>query len=356
MSDDFHFDIKRNSNDFPAFIEGKRVGINEQGRHFVTIGGRKWVLDPNEQPLETASDPVQFQILPPPPRQMTLIGKLSLLWGSGITGLLLFGSIFACIGMIFACLFVGAGAVDTYSTWRENGTANVTTIEASNFSVNDNTVFAYSFSGRDGNGNVVSGTSYAYADQFVEGQTVALEHADFFGEKWKLEGANFSMCGGFENFALIFIFIFPIVGTCIVFFGTILPGLKHSSLVTYGELTLASFLRQESTGTRINKRTVQKLVFLFETPDGEQYEASFKTLDPEKFLSDNSRKIVFYNPDNPKKSMVWDSVASTMKYDEFQQLFTGFTANIPVFLVFFTVFCFEIVWFCNNVMTGKMFF
>jgi len=356
MSDDFHFDIKRDSNDFPVFIEGNRVGINEQGRHFVTIGGRKWVLAPNEPPFETASDPEQFQILPQPPRQVTLIGKLTLLCGSGITGLLLFGGIFACFGMIFVCLFVGAGTVDTYPTWRENGTANVTTIEKSSFSINDDSVFAYSFSGHDVNGNEVTGTSYAFENQFKEDQTVTLKQTNFFGEKWKLEGANFSMCRNPMGHYGLMIFLFPIVGVCVVFFGTILPGLKHSSLVTYGELTLASFLRQESTNTSINDRTVQKLVFLFETPDGEQYEASLKTLEPEKFLSDTCRKIVFYHPGNPKKSMVWENVASMMKYDEFQQHFTGFTINIPVFLVFVLVFGFELVWFFHNVATGKMFF
>jgi hypothetical protein len=355
MSDDFHFDIKRDGKDFPAFIEGNRVDRDGQGRHFVTIGGRKWVLDPDEAPLETLPDPEQLQLFPPPPRLVTFFGKLTLLFGGGIPGLLIFGWIFACFGMIFVCFFVGAGAADTYAVWRESGTANVTTIVESNFHVNDNKVFAYSFSGQDADGNEVIGVSHAYKNKFKEGQTVPLQQTGFFGEKWKLKNAKFSAAGIDSYFALLTL-LFPIIGICVVLFGTILPGLKYGPLMKYGELALASFLRQESTGTTVNNKSVQKLVFQFETPGGEQYEAILKTLDPDKYLSDNDRKIVFYNPHNPQKNMIWDSVASMMKFDEFQQRFTGFTVNLLIFPVFFAIFCFEVIWFFNNVMTGKMFF
>ena len=213
----------------------------------------------------------------------------------------------------------------------------------------------YSFSGKDVDGNKVTGVSYTYKNNFKEGETIPLQRTNFFGEKWRLEGANFSKGGDIGYFGLM-TFIFPTVGICIVFFGTILPGLKNRQLVQYGELALASFLLQESTNTRVNKQNVQRLIFQFETPDGEQHEATLKTLDPDKYLGDHRRKIVFYNPDNPKKNMVWDSVASMMKFDEFQQRFTGFTVNVLVFPVFFVIFCFEIVWFCHNVVTGKMFF
>ena len=356
MSDDFHFDIPRHSSDFPAFIEGKRVGINEQGRHFVTIGGRKWVLDPNEPPLETLFAPEQFQSFPPPPRQVTLMGRLTLLFGAGISGLLPFGCFFTCFGMLFVCSIAAQGIADSFAIWRVNGEACVTSIETS-FSDDGKPGFAYLFSGQDAAGNNVTGVSYESDKHanFEEGQTVPLQRTWFLGEKWRLKGATFAQYGDLGYF-MLFLIMFPTVGLGIIFFGTILPGLKRTPVFIDGELALATFLRQESTGARVNNRTVQKLVFQFETPEGEQYEASLKTLEPDKFLSDNSRKIVFYNPDHPKKSMVWDSVASMMKFDEFQQRFTGFTINIPIFLVFFTVFCFEIVWFCNNVMTGKMFF
>jgi hypothetical protein len=355
MSGDFHFDIKRDGKDFPAFIDGKRVERDGQGQHFVTIGGRKWVLGPDEAPLETLPDPEQFQLFPPPPRLVTFWGKLTLLLGGGIPGLMIFGMIFVCFGMIFVCLVVGSGAADTYAVWRENGTAKITTIKESNVHVNDNKVFAYSFSGQDADGNEVTGVSHAYKNQFQEGQTVPLQRAGFFGGKWRLKDAKFS-AAGIDSYIVLLTLIFPIVGICLVFFGTILPGLKRAPLIKYGELALASFLRQESTSTSINEKPVQKLVFQFETPDGEQHEAILKTLEPDKFLSDNRRKIVFYSPDNPKKNMVWDSVASMMKFDEFQQRFTGFTINTLIFPVFFAVFCFEVVWFFNNVMTGKMFF
>ena len=357
MSDDFHFDVKRNGKDFPAFVEGKRVGVNERGEHYVVVGGRKWILDPNEAPLEIPDDPEQFSHFPPPPRQITLLGRLSLHLGAGIPGLLLFGCIFACFGMMFVC-FTGSGVIDAVAPWKENGEARITAIDNANLSVNDASVYAYSFSGTDANGNEVTGISYQTHDQFTEGQTVPLQHVWFFGEKWKLENAAFSKVGGDRSILYIGlgVLIFPIVGVSIIFFGVLLPGLKYVPLVIHGESALASFLRQESTNTFVNDRTVQKLVFQFETPDGEQFEASLKTLKPDEFLRDSRRKIVFYNPNNPKKNMVWDSVTSVMQFDEFQQRFTGFTTNILVFAVFFAVFSFEIVWLFHNIITGTLFF
>jgi|GEM_PF-6144844 len=357
MSDDFRLDIKRNASDFPAFIEGKRVGVNERGEPFIVVGDRQWVLAPNEVPLEAPKVPEQFQLFPPPPRQVTLLGRLTLLLGSGIPGLMLLGGIFVSFGMTVICLVVGPGAIDTYAVWRENGKARITKIEESDFSVNDARVYAYSFSGQDTNGNEVSGVSYQFRDKFSEGQTVPLQKTWFFGRKWKLEGANFTKSGGFAGYFFgSLIFIFPIVGVNVVFFGVVLPGLKCGSLLVYGEMALASFVRQESTGTSVNDRHVQKLVFQFATPDGEQHEASLRTLDPDKFLSNNRRNIVFYNPDTPQKNMVWDSVSSMMKFDEFQQRFTGFTINILIFPVFFAIFCFQVVWLFHNVTTGNMFF
>lgn len=360
MTDDFSFDVRRNPDDFPDFIEGKRAGVNEHGQRYVIVGGRRWLLDPTEEPLDVPDDPEIFARFPAAPRQISFFGKLTLLLGGDNLGLLTLGCFFACIGMVFMCLFVGVGLADFATIWRPGGEATVTSVEDGDFTVNDREVYAYCFTGKDADGNDFSGVSYQFADKFKEGQTVPVVQGWFFGTKRKLRDADFTKMGNLGwGFCLIGLFslTFPTIGVCLVWFGAILPGWKRIPLLRDGEAALGTFLRQEGTSMSVNNRNVQKLVYVFETPEGERFEASLRTLRPDKFLDDDRRKIVFYNPAAPKKNMIWEKVADKMKFDEFQQRFTaGFSFNVLIFPVFLAIFCFEIVWFFHNAVTGTFFF
>lgn len=356
MSDDFNFGIKRKSGDLPDFIEGKRAGVNERGERYIIVAGRRWILDPSEDPVDAPPEnPELFEYFPPAPRQVSLMGKLSLLLGGQGFGLMLFGGFFACFGMIFVCLFAGTGVAEWATVWRQDGEATVTSIEETGSTINEKRVFAYHFSGKDVDGNEYTGVSYQMSGKFEEGQTVPVMKGWFFATKRKLQNANLTQMGKFGSLFGLMTLLFPAVGLGMIWFGVLRPGRKRVPLLQYGELALGTFLRQESTKMSVNHQNIQRLVFSFETSEG-KFEASFNTLTPDKFLADNRRKIVLYNPDNPKKNMIWESVAPMMKLDELQQRFTGFSVNVLIFPVFLTVFAFELVWLANNVITGKMFF
>ena len=357
MSDDFSFDMKRQSNDLPDFIEGKRAGVNERGERYIIVGGRRWILDPSENPVDTPpNNPELFEYFPPAPRQISLSGKLALLWGGQGLGLMTFGGIFACFGMIFVCIFLGPGVGEWAITWRQNGEATITQIENTGTSINDQSIYAYHFTGKDEAGNEFSGMSYQTADKFEEGQTVPVMQGRFFGTKRKLQGADLTQMDKFSSLVGAITLLFPTVGLCMIWFGVLWPGWKRLPLLLHGELALGTFLRQEGTNMSVNDQRVQRLVFAFNTLEGESFEATFNTLTPDKFLSDNCRKIVLYDSGNPKKNMVWESIVPMIKFNELQQRFTGFSINILIFPVFLAAFGFEVVWFFNNVITGKMFF
>ena len=71
----------------------------------------------------------------------------------------------------------------------------------------------------------------------------------------------------------------------------------------------------EPTNTRINNQTVYKLTFEFTTDDGRRYEATARSHRP-FVLEDEPQEQLLYDPYNPKKAVLLDSLPGEPDIDE----------------------------------------
>lgn len=284
-------------------------------RPFVIIDGKKYVLAEEESfdPLLDGPEPEIFQKLGEPPRNITFSVRMLLLLNSGLATM--FGWIFACFGMIFCILFLPmslSGLPDLMNTNQTpTGEGVVKTVEKTNTTVNDVSVYRYTVEAKDG----TTGTCYTNGEKYKLDQEVELVRC---GEKLKISGTRLSSMGAFSLLTL-FVLIFPGVGLGFILYGTF-KGRKAIRLLQDGELGKGKYIDMNPTGATVNNRAVMKLHYKFVANDGETYDAYATALDTEK-LTDDAFEPLFYDRMNPSYSVLFDSLPGKIRFDEMERMF-----------------------------------
>lgn len=308
--------------------------MEEQQRPFVMVDGKKYVLAADEH-FEQKPEPEIFQWLTGPPRSISLTVRLLLLLSNGHAPLL--GWFFACFGMIFCILFAPVGLKSladlTHRNFKLNGKGHVVEVTKTNTSVNDTSVYRFVFEDADGR----SGKCFATGQRFKEGAEVDLEKC---GDRTRIVGSRLSHMGGIFIIFIPFVFLFPIIGIAVVFYGA-LQGKKAIHLLQDGEIGRGRYLDMKLTGTKVNHQSVMKLHYQFEAADGETYDAYATALDTEK-LTDDPVEPLLYDPLDPTKSVLLDSLPGNVRFDEFEGIFKANPFRVFLPTLFCLVFLAEV--------------
>lgn len=114
---------------------------DEQGRPFVVVDGRRYILASDEAPLDLAHLPENPKLaqIPAPPRDVSTVAKLVLFFAS--SPMATFGWIWLCLTMIFAAAFCGILGLGTafyekIGSWEPFATARLVSCDEAKFSVN----------------------------------------------------------------------------------------------------------------------------------------------------------------------------------------------------------------------------
>jgi hypothetical protein len=154
---------------------------------------------------------------------------------------------------------------------------------------------------------------------------------------------------------VMFLLIFPVLGLSLVGY-SLWCGRKNLSLMENGEIAQAVFDREIQTTIKIDRQKLVKLIYRFETPNGESHETTTYTTDPDGFWSGVRKKLVFYDPDAPTHNLLWDKL-TCMKprpvfFDEVLQSFHGSIGRVVFSLCFTVILLIELVLCCRNLSVG----
>lgn len=257
-----------------------------------------------------------------PPRYMPFSLHQKLLFGGFVHQ---FGWIFFGFGMIFVWVFgmnTDPLARIAFFGELEKVPGRIYERTRTNASIGGNDhrkgrpIFRYrhAFTHQDQN---YTGESYSTSQLKSNGTEVTIEFPPGQPERSRIIGMRTAI---FPDFVL-FVFLFPIVGLCLVFFG-FRAGWKASHLLKIGECTTGILVNKEATDTRINQQTVFKLTFEFQTNLGQTQQVSAKTHEPHK-LEDNKSELLFYDPAFPAKATLLDHLPGAIEISQDGQILTA---------------------------------
>jgi hypothetical protein len=108
--------------------------------------------------------------------------------------------------------------------------------------------------------------------------------------------------------------IFSVAGLCLILpgFG---KGFKRKRLLMYGQIAPGKLIDKKET----NRKTIYKLTFEFNTPDGMAHTVTTKTHQTEK-LTDQPWEAVVYEPVEPDCAVLLDNLPGKPEFDEFGQM------------------------------------
>ena len=245
----------------------------------------------------------------PAPRALAPAFVIRVLF-SGFVGQ--FGWVFCAFGMLFVTIFDPAASVREMLAFRgdlRTAEGVVTGYEATNMKLNDSRVFevGYRFSAPDG--SEVLGNSYSTGSGREPGTAVIVEYVDTDATLSRITGMRRSASGGM---ALIVV-IFPVIGA-LIGLGSLLFRRRHLRLLRSGTLTTGTLRSSEPTNSEVNGRTVMRLTFEFEPPEGGVFQAVAKTHQTYR-LEDEERELLLYDPRNPSTAVVLDELPCQPRVD-----------------------------------------
>ena len=222
-----------------------------------------------------------------------------------------FGWLFFGFGMIFVWIFALQSDVTSLFlfSFQTNTTQGfVESVEESNASENDTTIYELSYTYFDQLGREHSGKSYSTGYPVVEGQ-VTVEYLDGIPSISRVQGMRRKPFGAFGLISVIF----PLIGSAFISAG-IRYGLKANRLLAKGRIAFGKLVSSEATGTRINDQTVIKLIFSFTAVDGDEYEAVAKTHQTGD-LRDEAEEPLLYDEEDPYYAVMLDDLPGSTEFD-----------------------------------------
>jgi hypothetical protein len=185
-------------------------------------------------------------------------------------------------------------------------TGKIITQEATNCTENKREIYQYNFEFSTGH-TTLQGSSYSsdFADSYnsieVEYESKNPQNARIVG----MRSAPFSAWIG------LLLGISPLIGLAFLAFA-VSRGFKNIYLVTNGMLTKGKVLGKEATNTKINGRTLFRMIFEFKTQNGHTAQAKCTTTEPEKVL-DEAEELLVYDPRQPEKAVLLDTLNGSVK-------------------------------------------
>lgn len=230
---------------------------------------------------------------------------------------IIFGNPIAIIGIAFFVmgtifLFIFGSMVD-FNDLRFNEHSPITKgvilkVEATNASVNEQTVIKYTYQYTTPDSQINKGESHTVDAIYEKGAQVDIEYLDSDYTISRIKGMQ---KGTFGAFILLPISIFSVIGFLFLFF-MILKGVKNINILKHGRLAYGKLINKEATNTKINDQTVYKLTFEFKAHDGEIYQAVAKTHRP-YLLEDEENEKLFYMPKKPEDAVMVDALPKAVK-------------------------------------------
>ncbi len=251
-----------------------------------------------------------------PPRSVPIAVRARVLFGGILSQ---FGWLFLGFGLIFGWVFGLQTDVTGMFLFRGELSVGQGTITASEETpyyeggdehTKGTAVYAsrYTWLGPDERWR--EGVSYAVGRRLEPDAPVTIEYATGKPEVSRIRGMRRSP---FAVWAA-FVFIFPLIGLCIVAVG-LRRGLKANRLLGHGCLALGRLQSKAATNTKVNDRPVYNLTFAFEDQDGSTCEAHARSHTPEE-LEDDAEEPLLYDPANPAYSVMLDNLPGAPRIDE----------------------------------------
>lgn len=242
-----------------------------------------------------------------PPRDIPLRIKLENLFG-GFSNQ--FGWIFFSFGLIFVWVFTMQSDLTSWYHFRgevikTRGT--ITSVNATNMTVNDRKVYEYFYTFEDSNGQERNSSSFSSSHTTSSGIATTIEYPVNKPEKSRIKNMGRSKMGLFGLFPLIF----PLIGLVFIFFG-FKKGLKANRLLKIGYMTEGELVDKVRTNTRVNNQTVYKMTFKFHARNGSEYFLSSRTHQTYR-LEDEPKEKLLYNNKSPNDAVMFDSLNSRLK-------------------------------------------
>lgn len=244
-------------------------------------------------------------------RSLSLLTQIKVLCGGALFQV---GAVFFWFGLPFSLVFVLESEVRNVfkfdGAWVES-VGMLQETEETNASVNDRPIYRYYFSYN------VEGQSYqGYSSSVQEPSYVETEAGRELSIQYKEGNVARSRIVGMRqetfSFWIAFVLIFPLIGG-IVYFSAIITNLRALSLLKRGRVAQGKYLRSTDTGSSVNEQPIYKYEFGFEV-DGRSHIATAKT-HLTASMEDEETEMILYDPKNPERNIVYDSIESINKLD-----------------------------------------
>ncbi len=250
-----------------------------------------------------------------PPREVPGTVRLRVLFGGVFSQL---GWFFFGFGMLFVWLFLPNADLTSFYLFRSplvqaNGT--ITASQKTHFSEGGSKhhsgtpIYRHEYTFTI-DGTRYDGVSYSTASSLQPGAHVPIEYPQGKPSVSRIHGMRRAPVHPF----VLLVLIFPLIGA-----GFFIPGLmqgrKANRLLANGKVAFGTFQSKVPTNTRVNNRTVYKLVFEFTTDTGQACQAITRTYQPE-LLEDGQQHEVVYDPLAPSYAVMVDSLPGSPRIDE----------------------------------------
>ena len=271
----------------------------------------RWSAD-EEVGLADDDEPVGPGIpLVPPPREVPGLVKLSCIFGGVFAQM---GWIFFGLGMVFVWVF--GPEVDLSPWWTaaykfETTQGVVTDVRSSNFTINDQPVFAHTYVYFSPAGGQFTGVSHATGRKLDINAEVEVQYATSRPLVSRIRGMRAKPA---PIWVLAMVGIFPLIGLVFILVA-LPPGIRGARLLSTGRLTDGRLLDVKATGTRVNRRPVMKMTFEFKDEAGQLHQTVAKTHEAEK-LRDQKREALLYDPAKPTVAALLDNLPGRPIIDE----------------------------------------
>lgn len=259
-----------------------------------------------------------------PPRNVPLLVRFRVLFGGALHqfGWALFG---------FAMIFIWSFTLnaDMTSWFRFLGRADTTEgkvfdIEETAFSEggsedDDGTpVYAFHYSFTGPGGSEYQGVSFHVGRRFNTGQKVTIQYLRAKPKISRIKGTRRGSVGLFGGLVPLFF----LSGGLFLLVRGMKKGIKANRLLTLGEQTTGRLKSKEKTDESFNDKSVYKLTFEFNTPEGKTYQAVARTHEIAK-LQDEAEEPLLYDPRRPSYAVMLDDLPGGPRIQENGQIRPG---------------------------------
>lgn len=239
------------------------------------------------------------------PRRVPLWVRLTTLWAGWLTQI---GTLVFLFGMIMLSLSAPQSELPWVLEFRgplETASGVIVSQRETNASVNDVSIYAYTYQFSGPDQAVYQGTSYITGEYAKPGQSVVVEFPKGKPAISRIRGMRRAM---FSAWPPALVGLLSLAGLCMLAPG-LRRGWRNGQLLGRGILTTGVLTSKESTCARVNDRVVYRMRFQFTTEGGQTCQVAARTHRPE-LLEDQSAEPLLYHPRNPSRAVMLDSLPS----------------------------------------------